>query len=86
MAKRVDSFERFPKARGPGRPPKYPWETWLDGEPWELEQGSDFDGTVKGFRENLIRVGKRRGLEVEVSVSVPLGRVRLRAIREGENK
>lgn len=41
MARRLETYQ-FGVKRGN---PKYPWEKWTDGEPWELVRGKDFTCT-----------------------------------------
>jgi hypothetical protein len=53
------------------RPRKYPWESWLDGEPHTLKQGEDFDASV-GVSSLATQIRNRARLEeLTVSVSAP---------------
>ncbi len=40
---------------------KYPWDTWFDGQIWELEPGVDFDMTVKSFQTTVSITARRHG-------------------------
>lgn len=42
---------------------KYPWSDWANGQPWELEQGVDFNTKVTSFRQTCAKVAQRRGQE-----------------------
>lgn len=49
-----------------GRPPEYPWDVWLDGRIWSIEEGTDFTCTVSSMVK-LIRVAAAaRGLGISV--------------------
>lgn len=46
-----------------GRPPKYPWDAWLDGKhAYTVEQGVDFDCSTRSFIQILTRTAKSRGM------------------------
>ena len=62
MARRLDNFPARPSTA------RYPWDEWLDGSPWELVRGDDFQAKAATFRANAQTQAKRRG-----------GRVRSRA-------
>lgn len=32
---------------------KYPWDEWMQGGPWVVERGVDYDATTKSFRAYL---------------------------------
>ena len=38
MARKVDKFPELPSQS------RYPWDSWLDGDIWELTPGDDFKG------------------------------------------
>lgn len=48
------------------RPPgsKYPWAEWQDGRWWTIEQGVDFDVTVKAMRDQLHTRAKATDVKV----------------------
>lgn len=55
--------------RGPGRPSKYPWDVWLDGETRTLIRGEDFDISPASFRNIVLQAADRRDLLVSTSRS-----------------
>jgi len=68
MAKVLESFDFSRK--GVKKKSKYPWDKWLNGDIWDLNQegspeaeedGSDFDIPVKNFRTNLYVAARERG-------------------------
>jgi len=58
----------FPGSPGQGR---YNWDELLDGSPWELVAGTDFNGKPATFATNARHQAMKRG-----------GRARLRHFRE----
>jgi len=48
------------------RPPgsKYPWSDWQNGQWWTIEQGEDFDVTVKAMRDQLHTRAKATDVKV----------------------
>ncbi len=46
----------------------YPWEEWLDGKPYGLKRGADFDTDVASMRVTVYRAAKRRGVRVRTMV------------------
>lgn len=74
MAKTVDEV---PASVGTGAKAKYPWDQWLDGQAWQLEQSvvregeyteGDFVVTAEKMRAYVINAARRRGLEVTTRV------------------
>jgi hypothetical protein len=63
MAERLDSFPASQQSR-------YPWDEWLDGSPWRLMKGQDFQSATPTFRANAQIQAKKRD-----------GRIRSRAIK-----
>jgi hypothetical protein len=55
MAKRLDAF--------PGGPP-HDWDKWLDGSPWLLRRGEDFEIGVASMRAAASRAARGRGLKI----------------------
>lgn len=49
MARRVNSFD----GTDGGGQRKYPWHEWIDGSPWEIRQGEDYDVATENMRVNL---------------------------------
>ena len=58
MAKRLNSFPRGPS---------YDWDRWLDGSPWLLTRGADFEIDIASMRAAASRAAKARGLRVRTS-------------------
>jgi hypothetical protein len=54
MAARLDTFPAAAAAR-------YPWDQWLDGSPWALKQGEDFDAKPATVRSNARIQAEKRG-------------------------
>jgi hypothetical protein len=63
MARQLEAFPERPSTA------RYPWDQWLDGHPWELIRGEDFQAKPGTFRTNAQTQAKKRG-----------GRVRSRAL------
>lgn len=58
MAQKLDTFPEGGTAReGYSR---YPWDSWLDGSPWELSPGEDFKVTTKSFRSAAAQAARIR--------------------------
>ena len=60
MAEKLDEFD-FTTKRGPGRPSKYPWETWLDGGIYKLKRGEDYEVMTSSFKSAAKSAAKTRG-------------------------
>ena len=41
---------------------KYPWDQWLNGKPWKLMRGKDFDRAADSLRASVSAAAKRRGM------------------------
>ena len=59
MAERIESF-----VSSKGRPPKYPWEDWTNGDAWKLYKGKDFDADLISFRTMVHRKARDLGPHV----------------------
>lgn len=59
------------QTRSPGRPPIYPWDSWLDGQDHLLVPGVDFpaDKDVKTLRTQILNAAKRKGAEITTSIT-----------------
>lgn len=57
-------LEAFPEKHGNS---KYDWTQWLNGRPWQLVQGEDFDIPLGSFRTSAIQAAKERGGKVRTS-------------------
>ena len=55
-----------------GRPCKYDWEQWLDGQQHLLVRSTpehpdgDYDTETRFFRHTVLRAAERRGVEVDI--------------------
>ncbi|MFD4196634.1 hypothetical protein [Amycolatopsis thermoflava] len=59
----LESLPEPSKHRGePYQGDKYPWDLWLDGRVWQLEQGTDFTLPMATFRTSAHRAATKRGL------------------------
>ncbi len=63
MSKVVDSFEGRQ-----GRPPIYPWQSWMDERIHKLIRGEDFNGAAKSFRVGAHRTAKNYNLKVHTEI------------------
>jgi hypothetical protein len=59
MARRLAKFPS--KTRRGGAPRKPQLDQWLDGNPWRLEQGVDFETSIHVFQGELRKAASRRG-------------------------
>ena len=46
---------------------RYPWDLWLDGSPWKLTHGDDFDVSIASIRIAAYAAAKRRGGRAKTS-------------------
>ncbi len=51
-----------------GRPPKYPWDEWLDGSTWRITRGQDFDVEPSSMRKGASQAASRRGLRAQTQI------------------
>lgn len=54
--------------RGRGRPQKYPWDRWTDGEWHYPKKGVDFDCSLVSFRALVHRTATDRGGKAETKL------------------
>lgn len=47
-----------------GRPRKYDWDNWLDGQTWELVQGEDFTIDMHAMRSSAHGMAARKQVKV----------------------
>lgn len=59
MAKRLSSYT-FPSGRGRGT--TYDYDSLLDGSPWELVQGEDFQSKVESFISSAGQAARKRNM------------------------
>ena len=53
---------------GRGRHQKYPWDLWLNGSPWRLIRGVDFQSKATTFQANLMKVRDRFHVKIKSHV------------------
>lgn len=58
-------LDEFPHGPG-GRSEGYDYDKMFDGHVWLLEQGEDFDCTVRSMVKGLRNAAARRGLKVRI--------------------
>jgi len=67
MAETVEQFQPLrPKRQGK---PKYPWQDWLNGEPWLLYAGEDFTCQSDSLVSSAAKFAQRNGFAVRSSIS-----------------
>lgn len=52
-----------------GRPAKYPWEEWTDGQSRRLHRGGDFDATLESFRTMVHRKARDMGMRAHTKIN-----------------
>jgi hypothetical protein len=45
---------------------KYDWDSWTNGEAWELVKGTDFTIAVTQFSNQARQIARRRGLDISI--------------------
>lgn len=45
----------------------YPWETWSDGQWWQLTQGDDYQNTPRSFAAIVYKYASRNGLRATIA-------------------
>lgn len=61
----AEALEEWP-ARN--REQRYPWDEWLDGRPWKVRRGSDFESKAGTFIANARAHARRRGGNVRTAL------------------
>jgi hypothetical protein len=69
MAKPLDEWPTLEREQ------RFPWSEWLDGRPWQLTRGEDYDSRAKTIIANARSQAKKRG-----------GTVRTRTLNEGTER
>jgi hypothetical protein len=64
MAESLKTFD----FRTVGRPTKYNWRTWANGQPWKLVTGTDFTVPAETMRSNAFQWAKKNGMTVRTAV------------------
>lgn len=68
-------LEKYNFTRG-----RYDWDTWFNGDIWQLEQGEDFEVDPASFRSTITAAARR--YEVSVRTAVNGNSVVLQAMTE----
>ena len=68
MAKQLDNDYDFRQNRK-GRPEKYPWGQWVDGNVWELTKGDDYQCTTPSMVTQIHLKATARRLRARTSVT-----------------
>lgn len=64
----METADEMPGERR-GRPSKYPWDKWTNGQIWKVKYGEDFKCVPESFRNMLHGYARRKfGLRVETSL------------------
>ena len=61
MAEKITAEIKWNKG---GRPPRYPWDEWLDGGIWLLKPGEDFSCQPANFRSLAFTQARARNLSL----------------------
>jgi hypothetical protein len=61
MAKKLKAF--------PGSP-SYEWDQWLDGSPWLLRRGEDYEIGTASMRAAVSRAARQRGKTVKTKALI----------------
>lgn len=64
MAEQLPTY-KFPTR---GRPHKYTWNAWADGNPWKLVKGSDFEVATKTMQANARVYAKKNNLRASTAI------------------
>jgi hypothetical protein len=49
--------------------PRYDWDRWLNGKPWLLRKGEDYEIDTESMRAAASRAAKERGKKVRTHVA-----------------
>ena len=79
MARVVKNYD-FPVTRRM----KYPWDSWLDGQIWQLAHGDDFKIGIEQMRKNVYNAAWSRGIRARTSISK--GNLFVQAFRAKDEK
>ena len=64
MAESLKTFD----FRTVGRPTKYAWKEWANGQPWRLVANEDFMVPAETMRSNAFQWAKKHGMTVQTAV------------------
>jgi hypothetical protein len=61
----AEALEEWPTRE---REQRFPWDQWLDGRPWRVDRGGDYESKAKTFIANARSQAKRRGGSVRTAL------------------
>lgn len=82
MAEQMPEFQRLREIQA--HRSKYPWEKWLDGNPWLIYAGEDFTCAAVSIVSSANKWAARRGFSIQSSVSEDQLTVSLQAVPKRE--
>jgi hypothetical protein len=66
----AEKIAEFPGRQSSARP-KYPWDSWCDGDTWKATRPNDYECSPRQFQSTLHAAAVRRNLRVETTVHQP---------------
>jgi hypothetical protein len=48
---------------------RYPWDEWLDGHPWKLRRGEDFDTSIASMRAIASKAARSEGMTLRTQAT-----------------
>lgn len=79
MAQMIDQWPEITRTRKS----RYPWDEWANGAIWQVQEGTDFDSSLKTFVQGLYAYAKRHESKVEVRSEPASGVVAFRFVPKG---
>ena len=64
MAKQLKEFPRHKRRRR-----KYPWDEWLNGKPWLLRHGEDYETSTPTMRAVATKAAQAAGKRLETQAT-----------------
>lgn len=83
MAELLEKFEHQRTRQGKS---KYPWQEWLDGNPWKLEAGVDYNCMAQSLVSSASKFAQRNGFGVRSSISEDGLTLTLQAVERRERR
>ena len=69
-----------------GRPPKYPWAKWTDGELHTAVPGVDFTVSTKAIQEAIYYHAHANGLQVKTQMAFDGSGLMFRFVKKGRKR
>jgi hypothetical protein len=85
MAKKVENHDFRGRGASKANKERFPKE-WFDGEPWEAEQGEDFNMGPTSFRSVIGEQAKVYGMKIRANVYPDEGKVIFQAYTPEEDR